>query len=43
MKQAEPNTGMAVSIDIGEVEDIHPRSKQDVGAGLPASPFSNEN
>jgi sialate O-acetylesterase len=26
-----PNTGMAVAIDIGEAEDIHPRNKQDVG------------
>ncbi|MFA6568934.1 MAG: sialate O-acetylesterase, partial [Victivallales bacterium] len=26
-----PNTGMAVTIDIGEANDIHPRNKQDVG------------
>lgn len=29
-----PNTGMAVSIDIGEADDIHPRNKQDVGKRL---------
>ena len=29
-----PNTGMAVTVDIGNVEDIHPRNKQDVGKRL---------
>jgi len=29
-----PNTGMAVTIDIGEAGDIHPRNKQDVGHRL---------
>ena len=29
-----PNTGMAVSIDIGDVKDIHPKNKQDVGYRL---------
>jgi len=29
-----PNTGMAVIIDIGEADDIHPKNKQDVGARL---------
>jgi sialate O-acetylesterase len=31
-----PNTGMAVTIDIGESGDIHPRNKQDVGKRLAA-------
>lgn len=29
-----PHTGMAVAIDIGEGNDIHPRNKQDVGKRL---------
>jgi len=29
-----PQTGMAVTTDIGNVEDIHPRNKQDVGLRL---------
>ena len=29
-----PNTGMAVAIDIGESEDVHPKNKQDVGKRL---------
>jgi sialate O-acetylesterase len=29
-----PNTGMAVIIDIGEADDIHPKDKQDVGERL---------
>lgn len=29
-----PNTGMAVTTDIGDVKDIHPRNKQDVGKRL---------
>ncbi len=29
-----PNTGMAVTTDIGEATDIHPRNKQDVGHRL---------
>src|SRR5687768_7538809 len=31
-----PNTGMAVTTDIGDVNDIHPRNKQDVGKRLAA-------
>ena len=30
----EPHTGMAVAIDIGEANDIHPKNKQDVGQRL---------
>ncbi|KAA3619549.1 MAG: 9-O-acetylesterase [Calditrichaeota bacterium] len=29
-----PNTGMAVAIDIGDAQDIHPKNKQDVGKRL---------
>jgi len=29
-----PNTGMAVTIDIGDAKDIHPKNKQDVGKRL---------
>jgi len=29
-----PNTGMAVTTDIGDVNDIHPRNKQEVGRRL---------
>jgi sialate O-acetylesterase len=32
-----PKTGMAVAIDIGEANDIHPRNKQDVGKRLAAA------
>ena len=31
---ALPNTGMAVTIDIGDANDIHPRNKQEVGRRL---------
>ncbi len=31
---ASPNTGLAVTIDIGEAKDIHPKNKQDVGKRL---------
>ena len=34
MALQEPNTAMAVIIDIGEANDIHPRNKQDVGKRL---------
>lgn len=36
-----PNTGMAVTIDIGESKDIHPRNKQDVGKRLAAIALNN--
>ena len=29
-----PNTGMAITIDIGEADNIHPKNKQDVGDRL---------
>ncbi len=29
-----PNTGMAVTTDIGNLDDVHPRNKQDVGLRL---------
>jgi sialate O-acetylesterase len=29
-----PKTGMAITLDIGEVNDIHPKNKQDVGKRL---------
>ena len=31
-----PNTGMAVTIDIGDTKDVHPKNKQDVGKRLAA-------
>lgn len=31
---AVPNTAMAVAIDVGEADDVHPRNKQDVGLRL---------
>jgi sialate O-acetylesterase len=34
MTLALPNTGMAVTVDIGEADDIHPKNKQDVGKRL---------
>ncbi|MEN6385013.1 MAG: sialate O-acetylesterase [Phycisphaerales bacterium] len=34
MTLSEPNTGMAVTMDIGEEKDIHPKNKHDVGDRL---------
>jgi hypothetical protein len=31
---AVPHTGMAITIDIGEADDVHPKNKQDVGKRL---------
>jgi sialate O-acetylesterase len=39
---AIPHTGMAVAIDIGDTEDIHPRNKADVGARLARWALANE-
>jgi sialate O-acetylesterase len=36
-----PNTGMAVTTDIGETKDIHPKNKQDVGKRLAAVALHN--
>lgn len=37
-----PRTGMAVTTDIGEADDIHPRNKQDVGKRLAALALKND-
>lgn len=36
MSMSVPNTGMAVAIDVGEINCIHPRNKQDVSKRLAA-------
>jgi len=36
-----PNAGMAVTIDIGQAEDIHPRNKQEVGRRLALDALAN--
>ena len=36
-----PNTGMAVTTDIGDTHDIHPRNKKDVGRRLAAIALHN--
>lgn len=41
MTLALPNTGMAVTTDIGTSNDIHPRNKQDVGKRLAAIALHN--
>ncbi len=37
-----PNTGMAVTLDIGEVDNIHPPNKQDVGKRLSLWAFAKD-
>lgn len=37
-----PNTGMCVTIDIGNAKDIHPTNKQDVGYRLAAIALNND-
>lgn len=37
-----PNTGMAVAIDIGDAEDIHPKNKFDVGERLARWALANQ-
>jgi sialate O-acetylesterase len=32
--KAAPNTGMAVTVDIGDIANIHPKNKQEVGRRL---------
>lgn len=39
---ALPNTGMAVTIDIGEANDLHPKNKRDVGLRLARHALKNE-
>ena len=39
--RALPNVGLALAIDIGEVKDIHPRNKQDVGRRLALNALAN--
>jgi sialate O-acetylesterase len=41
MALALPNTGMAVAIDIGETDSIHPLNKQDVGRRLALAALAN--
>lgn len=36
-----PNTGMAVTIDIGEAHNVHPKNKQDVGDRLARIALAN--
>jgi len=39
---AQPNAGMAVTMDVGDPDDIHPRNKRDVGRRLAALALSRD-
>lgn len=41
MTLREPHTGMAIAIDIGDGEDLHPRNKRDVGRRLATLALAN--
>ncbi len=41
MTLREANTGMAIAIDVGEGEDLHPRNKLDVGRRLASLALAN--
>lgn len=41
MTLSQPNTGMAVTIDIGDADDVHPKNKQEVGRRLALLAFDN--
>ena len=41
MTLREPNTGMAIAIDVGDGEDLHPRNKLDVGRRLASLALAN--
>jgi sialate O-acetylesterase len=41
VSQNVPHSGLAVTIDIGEAKDIHPKNKQDVGERLALAALAN--
>lgn len=41
MTLSQPNTSMAVTIDIGDAADVHPKNKQEVGRRLALLAFDN--
>jgi sialate O-acetylesterase len=38
----QPNTGMAVTIDVGDADDVHPRNKAEVGRRLALQVLRNQ-